>query len=101
MSRLPIRWRLALAFALAMAVVLGALGAFLYVRLEQLVVDGLDETLELRAQRTVADSNDWAPPDDEGVTQLFRCRRSIALVFARAAQALLLDFPTTSSRGRA
>jgi two-component system, OmpR family, sensor kinase len=32
-SRVPIRWRLSLAFALAMAVVLSALGAFLYVRL--------------------------------------------------------------------
>jgi CHASE3 domain sensor protein len=33
MSRLPIRLRLTLAFALAMAVVLSAVGAFLYVRL--------------------------------------------------------------------
>jgi len=34
-KRIPIRWRLSLAFALAMAVVLSALGAFLYVRLDR------------------------------------------------------------------
>ena len=49
MRRMPIRWRLSLAFALGMAVVLSALGAFLYVRLERSLMGGLDETLEVRA----------------------------------------------------
>ncbi len=71
MSRLPIRWRLALAFALAMAVVLCALGAFLYVRLERSLTDGVDETLELRAAQIDA-SGTIGPAGDEGVTQLFR-----------------------------
>ena len=71
MTRLPIRWRLALAFALAMAVVLCALGAFLYVRLERSLTDGVDETLELRAAQIDA-SGTIGPAGDEGVTQLFR-----------------------------
>ena len=71
MSRLPIRWRLALAFALAMAVVLCALGAFLYIRLERSLTDGVDETLELRAAQIDA-SGTIGPAGDEGVTQLFR-----------------------------
>jgi signal transduction histidine kinase len=70
-SRLPIRWRLALAFALAMAVVLCALGAFLYIRLERSLTDGVDETLELRAAQINA-SGTIGPAGDEGVTQLFR-----------------------------
>jgi two-component system OmpR family sensor kinase len=70
-SRLPIRWRLALAFALAMAVVLCALGAFLYIRLERSLTDGVDETLELRAAQIDA-SGTIGPAGDEGVTQLFR-----------------------------
>ena len=42
MGRLPIRIRLTLAFALVMAVVLAATGAFLYLRL----ASGLDRTIE-------------------------------------------------------
>jgi signal transduction histidine kinase len=69
-SRLPIRWRLSLAFALAMAVVLSALGAFLYVRLERSLIDGLDETLELRATQ-IESSNELGAAGDEGIAQLF------------------------------
>ncbi|MGH3143013.1 MAG: hypothetical protein ACRDO9_07785, partial [Gaiellales bacterium] len=52
MSRLPIRVRLSLAFAVAMAVVLAALGAFLYFQLRH----SLDEQIEasLRAQADAA-----------------------------------------------
>jgi two-component system OmpR family sensor kinase len=52
MSRLPIRVRLSLAFAVAMAVVLVALGAFLYFQLRH----SLDEQIEasLRAQADAA-----------------------------------------------
>jgi two-component system, OmpR family, sensor kinase len=70
LSRLPIRWRLSLAFALAMAVVLGALGAFLYVRLEGSLIDGLDETLELRATQ-IESSNELGSTGEEGIAQLF------------------------------
>jgi signal transduction histidine kinase len=92
-SRLPIRWRLALAFALAMAVVLSALGAFLYVRLESSLIDGLDETLELRAT-----SGTTGPPDDEGVTQLFRADGRL-LSSSPGGRALLLD-PDDVQRAR-
>jgi len=49
-SRLPIRARLTLAFALAMAIVLAVVGGFLYVRLGASLEQQLDENLELRAE---------------------------------------------------
>jgi heavy metal sensor kinase len=48
MSRLPIRVRLTLAFALAMAVVLAATGAFLYLRLGSSLDDSVNERLQAR-----------------------------------------------------
>jgi two-component system, OmpR family, sensor kinase len=77
LARIPIRWRLALAFAVVMAVVLGALGAFLYVRLERSLTAGLDETLELRAAALAAQirsSRDVGPAGEEGITQVFDSR---------------------------
>jgi two-component system OmpR family sensor kinase len=68
--RVPIRWRLSLAFALVMAVVLSALGAFLYVRLESSLIDGLDETLELRTAQ-IQSSNELGTAGDEGIAQLY------------------------------
>ena len=50
MSRLPLRLRLTVAFALVMALVLSAMGAFLYVRLGTSLEEQLDESLELRAR---------------------------------------------------
>jgi heavy metal sensor kinase len=49
MSRLPIRLRLALVFALAMAVVLAAFGTFVYLRLAALLDEQLDDRLQARA----------------------------------------------------
>jgi len=54
MSRLPIRMRLTLAFALAMAAVLVATGAFLYFRLESSLDEGIDVSLEARAADVAA-----------------------------------------------
>jgi two-component system, OmpR family, sensor kinase len=48
MSRLPIRMRLTLAFAVAMAIVLAATGAFVYFRLASSLDESVDETLEAR-----------------------------------------------------
>ncbi len=48
-GRLPIRVRLTLAFALTMAIVLGALAAFLYLRLESELDRQLDQGLRARA----------------------------------------------------
>ena len=54
MSRMPIRVRLSLAFALAMAVVLAATGAFVYFRLESALNESVDEGLELRLSDATA-----------------------------------------------
>jgi two-component system OmpR family sensor kinase len=48
-SKLPIRLRLTLAFALAMAALIVATGAFLYVRLASSLEEAIDEGLEVRA----------------------------------------------------
>lgn len=49
MSRLPIRIRLTLLFALAMTVVFAGVGAFVYARLGDSLVEQVDESLEARA----------------------------------------------------
>jgi len=49
MSRLPLRVRLALAFAGAMAALLAVTGAFLYVRLGNTLDDQIDQSLRARA----------------------------------------------------
>ncbi len=48
MSRLPIRLRLTLAFAIAMAIVLAATGAFVYFRLASSLDNGVSENLDAR-----------------------------------------------------
>lgn len=48
MSRLPIRLRLTVAFAMAMAIVLAATGAFVYFRLESSLNEAVDENLAAR-----------------------------------------------------
>ena len=68
MSRLPLRLRLTLGFALAMAVVLGAVGALLYVRLDDALSEQLDESLEVRAQ-ALADGGGIGTGDEENVAQ--------------------------------
>src|SRR5918995_5020432 len=54
MRRLPIRARLTLVFALAMAIVLAGVGALLYVRLGSALEEQLDERLETRADQLAA-----------------------------------------------
>jgi two-component system OmpR family sensor kinase len=62
MSRVPIRLRLALVFALAMAVVLAAFGTFVYLRLGASLDEQLDDRLQARAAAisTLAASGDLA-----------------------------------------
>jgi heavy metal sensor kinase len=80
MSRLPLRLRLTLAFALATAVVLAGLGAFLYVRLGDSLLEQLDESLQARAATLatlVADGGDvdarvLAAGDEDVFAQLLR-----------------------------
>jgi heavy metal sensor kinase len=76
MSRIPVRLRLTLAFALAMAVVLGGVGALLYLRLGDSLSAQLDKTLQTRAQavsalvRETGGDTVLAPGDDEGFAQI-------------------------------
>ena len=67
MSRIPIRVRLTFAFALAMAVVLAAIGAFLYVRLASSLDEAVDEDLQTRlvdASAQAARGDEVAPAGD-------------------------------------
>jgi two-component system OmpR family sensor kinase len=54
LNRIPLRFRLALAFALAMAAVLAAMGAFLYFRLGSSLDESLDAGLQTRAAEVSA-----------------------------------------------
>jgi two-component system OmpR family sensor kinase len=54
MSRLPIRVRLTVVFAVAMAIVLSTIGAFLYVRLGDSLEEQLNDSLENRTELLVA-----------------------------------------------
>src|SRR4051812_50158239 len=65
MARLPIRIRLTLAFALVMAVVLAATGAFLYLRL----ASGLDRTIEQGLRTRAADITALVRQSDTGLRE--------------------------------
>jgi signal transduction histidine kinase len=67
-SRLPIRLRLTLAFAAAMAIVLAVVGGLLYIRLANALDEQLEETLEVRAA-ALGDSSALDTGDDENVAQ--------------------------------
>jgi heavy metal sensor kinase len=73
MSRLPIRARLTLAFAIAMAVVLAATGAFVYFRLESALDEGITEALEARLADAAAlarTGETGRRADEEGFTTI-------------------------------
>ena len=78
MSRVPIRLRLTLAFALTMAVVLAAAGALIYTRVGDALEEQLSENLGLRAQALSALARErngqltavQLGNDDENVAQL-------------------------------
>jgi two-component system OmpR family sensor kinase len=101
-SRVPIRVRLTLAFALAMTVVLAATGAFLYVRLGSSLDEAIDENLQARASELaprVARGTSGLPeivgdnvvdPEERFVQVLGLDGRSIAAT-SQLGQAPLLD----------
>jgi two-component system, OmpR family, sensor kinase len=75
MSRLPIRLRLPLAFAIAMAVVLAATGTFLYFRLASSLDEGVQENLEARlidASALARRGDTGRTAYDEGFTEISR-----------------------------
>jgi heavy metal sensor kinase len=53
---IPIRWRLSAAFAVSMAVVLVALGAFVYVRVGDALRSSVDQTLRAQSAESLAHS---------------------------------------------
>jgi two-component system, OmpR family, sensor kinase len=73
MSGLPIRARLTLAFAVAMAVVLAATGAFVYLRLQSSLDEGIEEALDARLADAVAlarTGETGRRADEEGFTTI-------------------------------
>jgi len=58
MSRLPIRLRLTLAFALAMTVVLAAMGLLVYIRVGDALLTSVDQTLRAQAREAVSHAHD-------------------------------------------
>jgi two-component system, OmpR family, sensor kinase len=70
MSRLPLRIRLTLAFAVVMAALLAILGAFLYVQLRATLDEQLDQSLRTRAAAAEGLSPGFRVGDDEGFVQV-------------------------------
>ena len=81
MSRLPVRVRLALAFALAMVVLLGTAGTFLYLKLASDLSQALDQELRQRAEDLAVLVRDpGAPLDATASTPLIESGESFAQV---------------------
>ena len=99
MRRPSIRWRVALAFAATAAVVLAALGAFLYLRFEHDLTTTLDRGLSARADEAVAAvrrSPDGLVPTeptaleaDESPAQVLRADGTVVAATSGARSALL------------
>ncbi len=99
MSRLPIRWRVTLAFAATLLVVLGAVGAFLYLRFEHDLSESLDNGLRARAGEVealvrrspagVARGEALATEGDESVAQVVRPDGTVVDGTASARASLL------------
>jgi two-component system, OmpR family, sensor kinase len=73
MSGLPIRARLTLAFAVAMAVVLAATGAFVYFRVQSALDEGISEALDARLADALAlarTGETGRRADEEGFTTI-------------------------------
>jgi two-component system OmpR family sensor kinase len=99
-SRLPIRTRLTLVFALVMTLVLATLGTFLYLRLRSSLDDRVNERLELRRAAladvvTAGGENGLAEVrfvgGDDGFAQVLDPNGAIVASFGREARTQLLD----------
>lgn len=108
MRRLPIRWRVTLAFAGALLVTLTAIGVFVYLRLEVELDQSLDRGLQVRAGEVSAivrqSPNGLAAPGDspfeadESVAQVLRADGSVVTATAQADLALLSDEQLRAAR---
>ena len=95
MNRIPIRVRLTLPFALAMAVVLAAVGAFVYVRVSSTLLRSADQTLLAKATAATLRLDKGRPPvdreSDSGVSfaQVLSARGAVSLSDPAGLPALL------------
>jgi signal transduction histidine kinase len=92
-SRFPIRVRLALAFALVMAVVFSAVGAFLYVRLGETLDDRIAENLDGRTT-TLASTLEASSPlvaGQDGVAQVLGADGSVIAASRTVGEESLLS----------
>jgi heavy metal sensor kinase len=92
-SRLPIRLRLTLVFAVVMAVVFAAVGAILYVRLGDTLDERIADTLEARtsALASTFDVSSPAAAGEEGLAQVLEIDGSIVAGSTVAAERPLLS----------
>jgi len=91
-SRLPIRVRLTLAFAVVMAIVFAAVGAILYVRLGDTLDEGIADTLEARTTELAAsfDVTSTAALGEDGVAQVLERDGSVVAGSSAADEEPLL-----------
>jgi len=93
MTRLPIRVRLTLAFAVVMALVFAAVGAVLYVRLGDTLDERIADTLEARTT-ALASTFDVTSPvvaGEEGLAQVLEADGSVVATSSSAADRALLS----------
>jgi two-component system, OmpR family, sensor kinase len=86
-SRLPIRARLTLAFAVAMAVVLAATGSLVYVGLRSALDEAIDDSLQSRVEDLAAGESPQASSDESRSQLIDRSGR----VVGQAGEPGLLD----------
>ena len=108
MSRLPIRVRLTLVFAVVMTVVLAALGAFLYLRLGSTLDERVNERLQARSDALASAAAGGATRvedlrfvgDEDGLAQVIDSDGSITATFGYPARSeLLTDDELRRARG--
>jgi two-component system, OmpR family, sensor kinase len=94
-SRLPIRVRLMLVFALAMSCVIGAMAVLVYVRVGDALLKSVDQTLHAQSQESLAHAHDehgLVDPDAAGGRTLAQLLSPTgSLVRSTAATPSLLD----------
>ena len=65
LRRIPIRWRLAAAFAVSMAALLLALGGFVYLRVEDALRSSVDQDLRAQSAESLAHAEDGSLLDTD------------------------------------
>jgi two-component system, OmpR family, sensor kinase len=96
--RLPVRWQVTLAFAGALAVVLLAVGAFVYLRFETELTNTVDAGLQTRAAEVTALRSSGGSLDDARSPALLDDEESFAQVLS--AQGDVLDATPGAARVR-